>query len=73
VVNGVVDVVVDVIVFVDVIVKEIELTVEVWMLPIPEAARSDTENEAMMGMTKPALSTIFLRIARREGSTDANT
>jgi hypothetical protein len=63
---------VSVIVVVDVIVKESELTVEVRTLPIPEAARSETENDAMMGMTKPALSTIFLRIARREGFTDAN-
>ena len=73
VVNVVVDVIGDAIVVVDVIVKDIELTVETGTLPIPAAARSDTENEAIIGITKPALSTIFFRIARREGSTDANT
>jgi hypothetical protein len=42
-------------------------------LPIPLAANSVTGNEAIMGTTKPAASNIFLRIARREGSTDAYT
>jgi hypothetical protein len=46
---------------------------EVAGLPIPWAIRSVTEKEAIMGIAKPPPITIFLRMARREGSTDANT
>jgi hypothetical protein len=38
-------------------------------LPIPAAIRSVTENEAMIGTVKAAERTIFLRTARRPGST----
>ena len=65
------DVVVDSVGVKDAILVLTEL--EVAGLPIPWAISSFTEKEAITGTAKAPPITIFLRIARREGSTDANT
>ena len=49
------------------------IELEVAGLPIPWAISSVTEKETITGMAKPPPITIFLRMARRDGSTDANT